>query len=1293
LDQLNRLSRIANSLEKVANSAPSPNLDQEISGSAYLERIDNALSAISLAGLPSQADINNLKALIADLQVEIDAIKAQIADLQDQIDNIEPGTGGGDVEWGDIGGTLADQADLQAVLDSLQSQIDAISVSWGSITGTLSNQTDLQAALDDKADVSHTHVEADITDLGNYIEDAPSDGNTYGRNNAAWTVVTGGGGGTPIVPEYAKVWEGLGGYASYAASGLVANSLTIPGGTVQAGDVLRIHANGRGGTGSSALGQDIRLGLPGEANAIALRNLSTSGQDWWVDIRIEVITPGPAGAFSGRLDYILIEHEDNEAIVGDSALSSSSWLSDSSIDFNADGEVGITIADYVSGGGWVSKVECAVLRPGEYDGSGTAADPDWGEIGGTLSDQLDLQAALDAKLGDAPSDGTVYGRQNGAWVEGPEGPQGPQGDPGPQGIQGETGPQGPQGPQGIQGETGPAGADGAQGPQGDPGPTGATGPQGPTGPAGADGATGPAGPGLPVGGTAGQTIEKIDATDYNTQWVTPDKYTQAEVDTFISGRAPHENGFPNRTDSVVTFDDATRTLTIAPTGASFQFYVLTVLYTRSSPENIQISDTEGLHFIFYDQTGTLAESTAFFPEIITEDALVAVVYWDVSAQEAILFAEERHGSTMDSQTHIYNHLTFGTRYGNGLALGDLDVDGNGDDASAAQFSVAGGSIWDEDIELTIANGSPQTLSPVASIPVYYRTGANGDWNKSTPAIAPIVTTGTGRAAWNEEVGGVWQLTEVGNNDFVLAHIFATGDKTNPIIAIMGQEDYATTGQARDGAEVEIRQLQLGGLDDLSPEFLAVATVIYQTSNGYDNAVKSRVRSTDSGDAYIDWRVSGAGGVGAGSVDVPAWGDIIGTLSNQTDLQAALDLKYDEGDDITGSAIRSNSDIFVNYDGPDGDSSLYFYEGNSPTGRYLRWRDSTNRFVFNDDVEAESFIANGALYTNFAGANTDGVVYFNSGADPFGRSLRYETDNQRFVLNATLRLSSNLFVLGTAVFSNTPNINGDNVAVETDTQVFDSADIWSKPANAKWVEVHMWGGGGGGGGGAKASPSSPNTNGGGGGGSGGAYVYAAFDPNDLSSTIGVTVGAGGTGGAAGTTGSGSDGGDGGDSIFDAVTAPGGRGGAGGTSSAGAGGGSAFVTSFSSPNVENSGAGGTGGDNGNGSQGKRHWNAGGSGGGGGSTSGGGGGAGGALYTAAFDDDGGNTSGGEAGTALRGGGGGGGGLGGTDADATDGKAGGIPAGGGGGGGSATQILTACTSGAGGIGRPGRVIVITHF
>ena len=84
---------------------------------------------------------------------------------------------------------------------------------------------------------------------------------------------------------------------------------------------------------------------------------------------------------------------------------------------------------------------------------------------------------------------------------------------GPKGDKGDTGDTGPQGIQGIQGETGPAG------PQGIQGEAGATGATGPAGADGNDGAVGPAGPGLAAGGTSGQIITKVDATDYNTNWV------------------------------------------------------------------------------------------------------------------------------------------------------------------------------------------------------------------------------------------------------------------------------------------------------------------------------------------------------------------------------------------------------------------------------------------------------------------------------------------------------------------------------------------------------------------------------------------------------------------------------------------------------------------------------------------------------------------------------------------------------------------------------------------------------
>ena len=66
---------------------------------------------------------------------------------------------------------------------------------------------------------------------------------------------------------------------------------------------------------------------------------------------------------------------------------------------------------------------------------------------------------------------------------------------------------------------------------------GPAGPQGPAGDNGATGATGPAGDngvGVPAGGTTGQILEKIDNTDFNTQWGDPPS-AGAHAGTHVTG--------------------------------------------------------------------------------------------------------------------------------------------------------------------------------------------------------------------------------------------------------------------------------------------------------------------------------------------------------------------------------------------------------------------------------------------------------------------------------------------------------------------------------------------------------------------------------------------------------------------------------------------------------------------------------------------------------------------------------------------------------------------------------------
>jgi len=310
-----------------------------------------------------------------------------------------------------------------------------------------------------------------------------------------------------------------------------------------------------------------------------------------------------------------------------------------------------------------------------------------------------------------------------------------------------------------------------------------------------------------------------------------------------------QNGFPNRTASSLAWSDANRRLTINPTGVSFDYFVQGVKYTVATSDvvnvnYVDIADTEGLHIFYYDGAvlTTIANPTDAQIETATlTKCLVAYVYWDADNNLGELI-EERHGLSISPYSHRLHHFTEGTMYFDGLALGDFVIS-DGTDDEDAQFSVATGQIFDEDIKFTT-----NAIGKLTGLEVWYRNVAL-DWRKDTQAGFSVLNAGGGRVYYDN----AGTLTEVTDGNWVLYHIFATSNADLNPISIMGQAQYAKLKDARIGATTEINSLLLGALP--SKEMKAIATVIFQTDDGYGNAVKARVVQTDEGDDYVDWRTA------------------------------------------------------------------------------------------------------------------------------------------------------------------------------------------------------------------------------------------------------------------------------------------------------------------------------------------------------------------------------------------------------------------------------------------------------
>lgn len=107
-------------------------------------------------------------------------------------------------------------------------------------------------------------------------------------------------------------------------------------------------------------------------------------------------------------------------------------------------------------------------------------------------------------------------------------------------------------------------------------------------------------------------------------------------------------GFEDPSASTISFTDGTRTFQIAPTGDSFVFYAFGTRFEKTSAETVQISDVNGLWYIYYTAAGVLSASQTLWD--LSSQVPVATVLWNGATGS---IDSEKNKSKTDPHLPIY----------------------------------------------------------------------------------------------------------------------------------------------------------------------------------------------------------------------------------------------------------------------------------------------------------------------------------------------------------------------------------------------------------------------------------------------------------------------------------------------------------------------------------------------------------------------------------------------------------------------------------------------------------------
>jgi len=112
--------------------------------------------------------------------------------------------------------------------------------------------------------------------------------------------------------------------------------------------------------------------------------------------------------------------------------------------------------------------------------------------------------------------------------------------------------------------------------------------------------------------------------------------------------------------------------------------------------------------------------------------------------------------------------------------------------------------------------------------------------------------------------------------------------------------------------------------------------------------------------------------------------------------------------VTSEELALNgNDLTLNANGPAGDSNIFFYDSGSPTARYLRWDHGETRFAFSSVVTAPDFYSDDDIFLNVDGPDGNSYINFYKGGNLIAERFFWNDSLSRFELTDDLKVTGEL----------------------------------------------------------------------------------------------------------------------------------------------------------------------------------------------------------------------------------------------------------------------------------------------